>query len=1058
MSVPGRPVLAVDPPASDGRPGLPEPAEPVRPLSGRRHAFWILQQLLPDTAVSNLVVAFRTERPLRWWPLHAALNHLVARHPALRTRFPAAAGVPLEHVSPAAAVQATVEVGAAGEAELMERLAERAWRPFDLAADLPLRAFLCQVDGGGSAVLLVVHHIVADGGSLASLVEELAAAYDAIAAGANPAELGGELQPGAAPQPRPEALAFWAEHLRGVDAAAAALPWARPAAVPPTFAGATTARPLDAEAVAAVEELRRALGSTENLVLLTAWYLTLLRHGAGSDLVVGVPVDGGGTGVGFRVSTLPLRVVLDPTASFADCHRRVRDVFLAGVAHASASVEEVLAELGHRSADWRVPLFRYMFNYRPWDEGDVTIAGERPVSLEVFRGDSRLDINLVVVAGRRPPVLLTNYSTELFDHGDVMAMLRRMEVLLRGAAADAARPVTDLPLATDDERVLLAAVNATRHDEHADRTVADRFAARARARPAATAVVDDGVTVTYAQLAAGARWFADRLRAEGIRAGDVVALALPRGAAMAAAVFGVWEAGASYLPLDPAQPVRRLAALMADAGSRVLVTGPAGPGPEDLEAEHAVDVRVVAAPGPATGGAAPPETVAGPAPEAAAYVIHTSGSTGRPRGVVITHRNLANVVADFADRLGVTADDAILWSTTTAFDISALELLLPLTTGGTVVVAGGEAQARPRELLDLVAEHDVSVVQATPTFWRLVVEQAAGEALRGRTVLCGGEPMSAALARDLLATGCRLFNVYGPTETTIWSTVAEIDEAVADPVPVGVPIANTEVFVVDEYGAELPPGLLGELCIGGAGVGVGYLGRPELTRERFVTGRRGRHYRTGDLARWRSDGVLELFGRNDRQVKVRGHRIELPEIEAVLRTHAEVVDAAVVVVGDPQSDAELRAFVRPANGAVTAGLPGRLWPHLRERLPSYALPSRVVVVDGFPVTPNGKIDHAALRRREVPDSPAASADPVEGWPDPEPELTRQLLALWRETLDRPELGERDHFFLNGGHSLLAVHLAGRTADVVGTPVDVRMIFDHPTARRLSARLVEERRP
>jgi acyl-coenzyme A synthetase/AMP-(fatty) acid ligase len=313
--------------------------------------------------------------------------------------------------------------------------------------------------------------------------------------------------------------------------------------------------------------------------------------------------------------------------------------------------------------------------------------------------------------------------------------------------------------------------------------------------------------------------------------------------------------------------------------------------------------------------------------------------------------------------------------------------------------------------------------------------------------------MSASLARDLLATGCRLFNVYGPTETTIWSTAAEISGEVADPVPIGTPIANTSVFVVDEYGAELPPGLLGELCIAGTGVGVGYLGHPDLTRERFALSPTwGRYYRTGDLARWRTDGALELLGRNDRQVKLRGHRIELPEIEAVLRDHADVADAAVVVVGDPQGDAELRAFILPATGAVPDGLPDRLWPHLSERLPSYALPSRVTAVPDFPVTPNGKTDHAALRSLDVGASISVSAPPAEDAPDADAELTRRLLGLWRETLSRPALGEHDHFFLNGGHSLLAVRLAGRIGDMVGARISVRMIFDHPTARRLSAHL------
>lgn len=1050
MPVPGGAILAVD------HPDLPQPVQPLGSLGRRQYAFWILQQLAPGSAVSNLSLAIRTSRTLRWWPLDTAVNHLARRHPALRTRFPVAAGVPLRHVSAARDVRLTVEVGAATEADLTARLGEAARLPFDLGSELPIRLFLFQISGGGSALLLVVHHIAADAASLAVLVDELARTYDGIADGTGiPEALRADGPPVADPWARPEDLAFWADHLRGYDAAQALLPSARPSPALPTFAGATNVSSMAPETVFAVKALQKALGSTENLVLLTAYYLTLFRNGAGTDLVVGVPVTGrwehAGSGVGFQVSTMPLRVVLDPRASFAELARQVRDVFLAGAQHASVSAEDVLAEVGHQSPDWRVPLFRYMYNYRPWDDTDVRIADERPEAVQLLRVETQLDIQLVVLGGRRSPELITTYGTEVHDEADVVTLLGRTEALLRAAAADPDRPISALDMATEAERSVLAAANETRREDRPDRTVLEQFLALAETRPAATAVIDEGRTFSYGDLAVAALRFSARLRTDGVQDGDVVGLALPRGAAMAAAVLGAWGAGACYLPLDVGQPEQCLAAQVSDAAVRLVVVDSGASRPSGL----ANDVRVVAWPDlSAEADDLPDADPWSRRMDSAAYVIYTSGSTGRPRGVVVTHRNLANVMLDFAERLGVTADDAVLWSTTTAFDISALELFLPLSIGGSAVVAGRESQTRPRELLDLVVQHDVSVVQATPTFWRLAVAEVSRDELRDRTVLCGGEPMSASLARDLLAAGCRLLNVYGPTETTIWSTVAEVGHDVADPVPIGGPIANTSVFVVDEHGAELAPGLLGELCIAGTGVSTGYLGCPELTEERFVSlPGRDRYYRTGDLARWRTDGALELFGRNDRQVKLRGHRIELPAVEAVLRAHAEVADAAVVVVGDPQAGAELRAFVQAAQGAAAAGLPERIWPQLCAHLPSYARPSRVTVLPVLPVSPNGKRDYAALAALEVAES--AAEHPADG-PDPRRDLTRQLVMLWRDTLGRSTLGEHDHFFLNGGHSLLAVRLAGRVADVVGTDVPVRMVFDHPTARQLSARLAEER--
>jgi acyl-coenzyme A synthetase/AMP-(fatty) acid ligase len=442
-----------------------------------------------------------------------------------------------------------------------------------------------------------------------------------------------------------------------------------------------------------------------------------------------------------------------------------------------------------------------------------------------------------------------------------------------------------------------------------------------------------------------------------------------------------------------------------------------------------------------------------PGPDDAAYLMYTSGSTGRPKCVRVDHRNLANVVAAFAGELGLSPADATLWSTTPTFDISLLELFLPLTTGGRVVVAGAVTDAGVEELLDAVVKHDVRVVQATPTVWRLVIP-AAGDRLRDVTALCGGEPLTADLAAELLRRASRVYNAYGPTETTIWSTLAEITRADEDPVPIGRPIANTTVFLTSRHGDELGFGVAGELCVAGAGVSAGYPRRPDLTAERF--GERpgyGRFYRTGDLARWRSDGLLECLGRLDRQVKLRGQRIEPGEVESALREHEYVADAAVTVVGDPQRDGILRAFARPTPAAPAEGLPDLLWRHLRRTLPAALLPSGIVIVDRFPSTVNGKLDHQALAGLAVPVEAAAVA--AAGGPGADPELVASLTDLWRESLSRADLGPDDNFFLNGGHSLLATRLSARVADLIGRPIPLRMVFDLPTAREMASALSDE---
>ncbi|GIH19614.1 non-ribosomal peptide synthetase [Rugosimonospora africana] len=1031
---------------ADARWSLLAAEAPVRPLGRREYAFWILSQLAPDSAVSNLTIAFRTGRALRWWPLHAAANHLLYRHPGLRTRFPQEAGVPVRHVSAATDTQVQVDVLPVAEADLPARVEELARRPFDLASDLPVRVTALTIDTGGSAVVLTTHHIVSDAVSLMILVRELAAAYDGFAAdGRVPAELSAALPLREEPAAPAGDLQFWVEHLCGATPRAMELPWARPGPARPTFAGSTVMTTMSPDAVAALRTLRRDLRVTENLVLLSAFYLLLLRHGAGPDMVVGVPVtvrrDPGDATVGFGVSTLPLRVRLDRDSGFRQLTRQVRDAFLAGIAHSGASVEAILVELGHRSADWRAPLFRHLYNYRPWDESDVRVGGERPTFLDIPRGDSRLDIELTVIGGSSAPALLANYSTEIHDEADVRAMLARLERLVIAAAGDVDRPVGTLDARCAAERAVLERANDTAVPDGPAGTVFDHVHRVAREDPDAVAVVAESGQRSYAELVSAAEGFTQRLRAAGVRPGDIVGLALGRTPGMVAAILGIWGAGASYLPLDPAQPAVRLAFQVDDADARVIVVP--GADPAWAAGRTVLTWADFASP---TGAASP--VAEPPSGDAPAYVIYTSGSTGRPKGVAVSHTNLANVVTGFARRLATTARSAVLWSTTVTFDISALELFLPLASGGRVVIADPTGPARGRELAELIDKHDVAVVQGTPTLWRAVLPELGG-ALRGRIVLCGGEPLAADLAAALLRTGCRLFNAYGPTETTIWSTVAEVTGEPVDPVPVGTPVANTSVFVADAYGEELPCGVPGELCIAGTGVSLGYLRRPGLTAERFGTDPvRGRFYRTGDVARWRHDGVLEVLGRTDRQVKLRGHRIELGEVESVLREHEQVTDAAALVSGDGHGEPALRVFVRAAPGAPVSDLPDRLWQYLRQRLPDYGLPSGIDIVAEFPTTANGKLDYHALGAM-VPAGRGAARPAPAAEPAGDLDLTRRLVRLWREALARPDLDADDNFFLQGGHSLLAERLVGRVSQLSGRVVSVRAIFDHPTARGLA---------
>jgi amino acid adenylation domain-containing protein len=1001
--------------------------------------------------VSNIGIAFRAGTPLRWWPLQTALNQLLRRHPALRLRFPAIDGVPVRHLTAARNAQISVRTATTTAETLVADLQAFLHEPFDLRRDFPVRTGHFTLPDGSSVVCLAGHHVVIDGSSLQILVEELGRIYDGIVdCGRVPDDLAGEAPLLAEPQPSPEATRYWLDRLRGAEPEAMVLPGSRTAPARPTFAGRTRSWRMPDASQQAMRALRRELRTTDNVVLMSVFCLTLLRHGAGPDMVIGVPVGtrrpATQTHVGYGVSTLPLRVQVDPRSGFRTLARRVDEAFLAGVEHADTTVEQVLTERGHGTDDWRVPLFRHMFNYRPWSDEQIRICGEAPVYIDDLFDRSRLDIQCVAVPEPDRFTLRCSYSTEVHDEAEIEAFVARMQGLLQQAAADPDRPVSDLTFCSDADAALWERTNRTRRHWGDPGTVLARVVARAGEKPTATAVVDGELVVSYRELIAGAIAVRDLLRDRGVRPGQVVALAMVRSASLAIAALGVWAAGATYLPLDPRQPGLVLNYQLNDAEARLVLAG--GDGLDWAERP------VVRLPEPPLARQGPLLDAAAADPQHPAYVIYTSGSTGRPKGVAVSHRNLLNLVCDFADRLSVDAASRVLWSTTATFDISALEWLLPLVCGGCVVVASDEAQLEPRAFLDLVRDHDVSVVQATPTAWRLIAAEV-GDELVGRTVLCGGEPMPATLARRLRDLGARPLNVYGPTETTIWSTAAELDHAPDDRVPIGRPIANTQVFVLDPDGHELPPGVPGELCIAGDGVSLGYLRRPELTAERFGDHpRHGRFYRTGDVARLRHDGVLEMLGRNDRQVKLRGHRIELGEVEGVLHDHPEVALAVVTLSGDPQGDGRLVAFVQPAApGCDTGRLVDDLWRHARTRLPDYAVPSGITVLDRVPTTANGKIAYRELMSLEVPDEPADQAPAATG--RGRPEVTRALLALWRETLSRPRLGEHDNFFLHGGHSILAARLVGQVEKLAGRPVPVSAVFAHPTPAQLAGYLAAE---
>ncbi|HEX2094417.1 MAG TPA: amino acid adenylation domain-containing protein, partial [Longimicrobiaceae bacterium] len=675
----------------------------------------------------------------------------------------------------------------------------------------------------------------------------------------------------------------------------------------------------------------------------------------------------------------------------------------------------------------------------------IRLPGVEARPVELHNGTSKFDLTLLLeetgVEGLRGTL---EYGSDLFDVATVRRLLEHYRVLLEGAAADAGARVRELPLLGPDERrQVLEAWNRTRTPFPALR-VDQLVEAQARRTPQAVAVRgEEGEYLTYRELEEKAGRLAHRLHSLGVGPEVRVALCLERSPDMVVALLGVLRAGGVYVPLDPGHPAERIAYILQDARVSLLLTHT-----HLLPRLPAFGVPILALDAsPATEAPMEVRAAADPGPEALAYVLYTSGSTGRPKGVMVPHRAVVNFLVSLRERPGLAEEDVLLAVTTLSFDIAALEIFLPLTVGARVVVADRETAADGARLAAALRESGATVMQATPATWRMLLHAGWSGDPRLRA-LCGGEALPPDLAAALRERTREVWNLYGPTETTIWSTLEPVEEAqpgMGGALPIGRPIANTRVYVLDERLEPAPVGVPGELFIGGEGVSRGYWERPELTAERFVPDPfspdpGARLYRTGDRARWTADGKTEFLGRTDFQVKVRGYRIEPGEIEAVLVVHPGVREALVVVRQDAPGDARLVAYVVPAAEA-RAPSPCELREHLRGRLPEYMLPSAFVVLDALPLTPNGKVDRRAL--------PDPELEPEGAFVAPRTPTEEVLAGIFAELLRREQIGAHDNFFHLGGHSLLAMQVVARVRHALGAEIPVRTLFERPTLTELA---------
>ncbi|PJJ04981.1 amino acid adenylation domain-containing protein [Streptomyces sp. 2333.5] len=1014
--------------------------------SRKESALWLLDKLLPGTGVNNIPVAFRLEGKLQAPVVADAISLLLQRHEALRTVFYADSAGLTKCIMPVERGELSVDFDQMEEGEDVNVAISRyALKPFSFDGSPLIRAGIFRGDGG-DALCLVGHHLIFDVISADVLLKEFLTVYSDISrGGSNVGKSVEEITAYHEPEPKEQSLIYWRESLAAAKEANTDLWYSSSKNNSESLAGSQVTHQLSRSTHDAIKRMQKEAGVPEAVILLAAYYLLLSLHGAGPGLTVGTMVNTrpheAPQAIGYHVNVLPLYAKIDLDKSFRELIRETRDALFEGIAHADVPVDILYDEQPRSGSSWRNPLFQHVFNYIPhFTSGDFEVGGAHAKSLSVETGYSKFDLEFFIMSSPGNLRVRAVYATGALSAEDVRLLLERYEVLLSSIAEDLDQKLEGVSFWSARDVSIIECANKTATETHPP-IIADIHAQISRSVDA-VAIEDDSQKVTYRQLWGAAQVTRSLLLNSGIGAGSVVAVMAPRSANLAAAVLGIWLAGSAYLPIDPEHPAHRIAYQLADSGAKaVLVASDA-----DASLRTRLPILRMVEVDETVAGSVPRDLPDGAVTAECAYLIYTSGSTGRPKGTLVSHANLSNTIAYFRDLLGVTEQDSMLWLTTFSFDISALELLLPLSAGGRLIVAPDEARIDGGILSELIAKYEIGLLQATPTTWRLVVEECVDQ-LAGRRLLCGGEPLPEALARRLVVTGCRLYNVYGPTETTIWSTAGLI---AADPgvrIDAGRPIANTQIFVMSPDGRELPLGLQGDLCIAGKGVSLGYHDRAEMTLERFREHPKyGRYYRTGDLARWCYDGSLQIAGRADRQIKVRGNRIELGEIETVLEEHPGVEAAAVVAVEQPHTDdLALVSFIVCEDEKTL----DQLWSHARAHLPMASIPSGFTMVDQLATTDNGKIDYLALRRAAL-DAKACMSDtkPRESVGEPD-ELLSSLIKEWESILKIRGLSVESNFFASGGNSLLAAQLLQTVESSTGVRVSLAELFDHPTPDTLA---------
>ncbi len=1044
-------------PGLDAPPLVPIRREEAAPLSFAQQRLWILAQLDPEGTAYNIPIALRVTGPLNLAALEWSFHELVARHEVLRTTFQTTKAEAVQVIAASLRVPLPVidlqHVPEQTRLEAAMRLSEaEANRPFELQYGPLVRTSVIRLQPEEHVLLVSLHHIVSDAWSARILVHEMSLLYET------------SLHGGASTLPElpiqyadfaiwqrswlsgdvlERELSYWRQLLGG-DLPQLELPTDRPRPAVHRTHGATLSSLLPGDLSAALRERSRRARATVSMLCLATFSLLLSRYSGQEDLVVGTPV-GNRTRreleplIGFFVNTLALRINLSGNPTVDEVVARVRDVCLGAYAHQEVPFEKLVEVLQPARQLGASPIFQVMFDFQHASAEPPEVPGLRFAPLAAVTHTAKFDLSMTVADRGAEFEVSLEYNTDLFEPSTIGRMAAHFQSLLDAVVTRPQQRLSELALMGAEERVTVVETwNQTARAYPTDRTVPDLIAAQAVRTPTAVAVRDGEKTLTYAALLERANQVAQAIRAHGVGTESLVGIALERSLDLVVGLLGIWQAGAAYVPLDPSYPSERLAYMLADSEAALLLT------------QTGLGVRVSFA-GPTLYvdrdwpriATYPPVAPDGERPdEALAYVIYTSGSTGLPKGAGNTHGALRNRLQWMQEAYGLTAADRVLQKTPISFDVSVWELFWPLLVGAELVLAAPGEHKDPAALIERIVRTGVTTLHFVPPMLQAFLESSGVERCRSLTrIMCSGEALPADLPPLVhrLWPGAGLHNLYGPTEAAIDVTAWACPLQAGSTVPIGRPIANTQIYVCDAEGEPVPIGVPGELYIGGVAVGRGYHRRPALTAERFVPDRfsanpGARLYRTGDLVRSRPDAAIEYLGRLDHQVKIRGVRIELGEIEQTLRQQPGIREAVVVARGDGPKQLVGYVTTIPETAVDCAALRQALG----RTLPDYLVPAVIVPMPHLPLSPNGKVD------RKVLPAPDLGSALTNRYVAPRTVREEMLSTLWAEVLGLSRVGIHDNFFDLGGHSLLAVRLVSRLQQSIGRPISLMSVFQHPT--------------